>query len=350
MHWRSLDTAIGYRAQAMATQDRWIRGPAADTAVAWCWVPFALLAHGLEPHVGPLRQLLGAVLLFSFLHQPLTLALAYGSPARLRRHRRVFLWSPVVLLVAVVAGTHVSLTALAAVGGLWNAEHTLMQRFGVTRIYGRKGGDEQGGLEKPMLVSWLVFALIWVAADRRTPGLVARVGLDQVNASALGTLHHVAGPAKLLLLPAAAIVVMLVVRWLRAERATVTRNPAKHSYLLSTAVLFAVILIDPVAGFVAYVGAHAVEYFTVVHSALGRPPSRRGVLERTVARTGRTGFLAIYVGTIIGMLALLDRLTTPLEYTTTVLTLGGLHIFYDGFIWKLRQPAVARTLAVPVAE
>ncbi len=333
----------------MATHDRWIRGPAADTAVAWSWVPFALLAHALEPSGGQIRTLLGAVLLFSFLHQPLTMALVYGSPERFRRHRRLYLWTPAVLLLAVVAGTHLSLTALAAIGGLWNAEHTLMQRFGVTRIYGRKGGDDNGALEKPMLVSWLIFALIWVAADRRTPGLVSHVGLDQVNASAIGTLHRLAGPARLLLLPAAAIVVMLAVRWLRAERRAVSTNLAKHSYLLSTGVLFAIILIDPIAGFVAYVGAHAVEYFTVVHSALGRPPATKGILERTVSRTGRAGFLAVYIGSIIGLLTLLDHLATPLEYTTTVLTLGGLHIFYDGFIWKLRQPAVASTLAVPVA-
>jgi hypothetical protein len=333
----------------MATQDRWIRGPAADTAVAWCWVPFAVLAHALEPSVGPLRQLLGAVLLLSFVHQPLTMALVYGSPERYRRHRRLFLWSPIVLLAAVIAGTQISLAALAAVGGLWNAEHTLMQRFGVTRIYGRKGGDDHARLEKLMLVSWLVFALVWVAADSRTPHLVARVGLDQVNASALGTLHRLTGPARLLLVPVAVIAVILATRWIRAERAAATSNPAKHSYLLATAALFAVILVDPVAGFVAYVGSHAVEYFTVVHSALGRPAGSAGVLERAVARAGRSGFLAGYVGAIVGLLAVLDHWATPLQYTTTVLTLGGLHIFYDGFIWKLRQPAVASSLAVPVA-
>ena len=40
--------------------------------------------------------------------------------------------------------------------GLWNAEHTLMQRYGVMRIYGRKAGDDHGRLEKPMLIVWLV--------------------------------------------------------------------------------------------------------------------------------------------------------------------------------------------------
>ncbi len=30
-------------------------------------------------------------------------------------------------------------------------------------------------------------------------------------------------------------------------------------------------------------------------------------------------------------------------------TLGGLHVFYDGFIWKLRRPAVAQSLAIPAS-
>ncbi len=197
----------------------------ADTAIAWSWVPFALVARGLEGSVDPLRHLLAAVLVFSFLHQPLTLALVYGSPERFRLHRRVFIWSPLVLFAVIAAGTQISLVAVAALGGLWNAEHTLMQRYGVTRIYGRKGGDNQGGMEKAMLASWLVLALVWVAADARTPGLVTRVSLDPVNASAVSTLHHLGGMARLLLLPGVAGVVILAGRWLapRPARQRATR-------------------------------------------------------------------------------------------------------------------------------
>jgi hypothetical protein len=31
------------------------------------------------------------------------------------------------------------------------------------------------------------------------------------------------------------------------------------------------------------------------------------------------------------------------------LTFGGLHGFYDGFIWKLRRPAVARGFSIDTA-
>jgi hypothetical protein len=34
-------------------------------------------------------------------------------------------------------------------------------------------------------------------------------------------------------------------------------------------------------------------------------------------------------------------------YAFAVLFLGALHILYDGFVWKLRRPAVAASLGIP---
>jgi hypothetical protein len=31
-----------------------------------------------------------------------------------------------------------------------------------------------------------------------------------------------------------------------------------------------------------------------------------------------------------------------------ILFFGALHIFYDGFVWKLRRPQLAASLGVPV--
>jgi hypothetical protein len=105
-------------------------------------VPFSLAALLLEVDRGALNLLIAGVLLLSFLHQPLTVALVYGDPAEFRLHRRLFVWAPVVVVAAIVVGRAVSPVLVAAVAGLWNAEHTLLQRYGLTRIYGRKVGDE----------------------------------------------------------------------------------------------------------------------------------------------------------------------------------------------------------------
>ena len=33
-------------------------------------------------------------------------------------------------------------------------------------------------------------------------------------------------------------------------------------------------------------------------------------------------------------------------HAAIIFTLGGMHVFYDGFIWKLRRPVVAQSLGI----
>ena len=69
--------------------------------------------------------------------------------------------------------------------GLWNAEHTLMQRYGVLRIYGRKAGDDNGRLEKPMFIVWLVTAIAFIGAYVDLEDLALKLGLDANNTRAV---------------------------------------------------------------------------------------------------------------------------------------------------------------------
>jgi hypothetical protein len=247
----------------------------------------------------------------------------------------------------VLFGRWLSLLLVALVAGLWNAEHTLMQRYGITRMYGRKAGDDHGGLEKPMLFSWLAVALVAAAANPRTPHELAEVDVGAVNQTAITFLGHLRPEAALALIPALAVAALLTSRWIRAERAV--GNPAKWVYLAATAALIVVICIDPVAGFAAYVGAHAVEYFVIVRGAAGRRAASgeggaTGRLIRT--RVGASGFVALAaVGAVIP-LSILEHLGTFTVATAVYLMVGALHIFYDGLIWKQRTPSVARDLAL----
>jgi hypothetical protein len=337
---------------------RWIHSAPVDVSLAFAWLPFALLARAVNADVDALATVLGATFLLSFLHQPLTLPLVYGDPDQLAARRRLFIWSPFVFVVAIAAGLAISLTTVAIIAGLWNAEHTLMQRYGLTRIYGRKAGQSDGGLEKAMLVSWLVLALVWVAADTRTPARIDALPLGQTNSNGLRVLADLQPWAQLLLLPTVLAVVGLVVSWVRSERrrwqfSAATSNPAKLVYLGATAALFGWMLVDPVSGFVGYVGAHAVEYFAIVHRALGSrfADGSGGSLGRTMRRPGgRRRFFGAYLAAFVGLLIIESTVGGPDVYTFTVLFLGGLHVLYDGFIWKLRRPSVARGLVEPVVQ
>jgi hypothetical protein len=222
-----------------------------------------------------------------------------------------------------------------------------MQRYGITRLYGRKAGDDHGGLERPMLFSWLGVAMLAAAANPRTPHYLAEVNLGDVNRRGITFLTRLRPEAVVLLVPMIAFAAVLTARWARAERSAPSANPAKWLYVGATAALIAMVCIDPVAGFAAYVGAHAVEYFVIVHGAAGRRGARGdgGAVGRVVrSPVGASGFVAASaIGAVIPLMAL-ARAGSFTVATGAYLTVGALHIFYDGLIWKQRSPAVAADL------
>jgi len=334
----------------------WIQSARRDAVVAWCWVPFAVVTRVAEQHGSALGLVLSAVLLLSLSHQPLTLGLVYGDRSQFRSHARLFTFAPALMVVAVVVGLRISFLMVAVIAGLWNAEHTLMQRYGITRIYGRKVGDDHGRQERAALFAWLGLVLVAAAANRATPAALAHVDVGEVNRRAIRLLASLRPQARAMVPVALAAVAVLTARWVSVERGRVAAgarvNPAKYVYLSATVALFIVMCIDPVAGFAGYVGAHALEYDSIVHAALGRRAASgdAGWIGRLARRPGGriVFFLATVVGVTVPML-LFQRYGSFTPATAMFLVVGGLHFVFDSVIWKLRRPAVARSLGVPVA-
>lgn len=332
----------------------WISRPSTDVAVAWSWLPVAALSHWLQRDMKQASALLGVAFFVSFVHQPLTLGLVYGDRAVVASRRRMYRYTPIVALAAVLIGVRVSATGVALIAGLWNAQHTLMQRYGLTRIYGRKAGDSQGRIEKALYMVWLALAAIIVAGDDRISKIVKKVDLGRTNRQGLDILLRVRGVAHLIAIPLAIAAVVLTVRWWRGERALGERaNRAKWVYVASTAALLVTIVVDPLAGFTAYVATHAFEYFVIVNrSLMNRPREESVIAAATAGRARRLGAITLYCAVTAGYSLLCLTQEWYDLYAVSVLTLGALHIFYDGFIWKLRRPQVAASLglaATPVA-
>lgn len=329
----------------MRQSEGWILGPGADTALALSWVPFAVAGHVAEAGNQSLRILFAGVMFISFVHQPLTFPLVYGSPWRLATHKRTFLWFPLGAVILIAIATHLSMTLVAVVGGLWNAEHILMQRYGIVRIYGRKGGDDQGSVERWMLVSWFLVALLMVTARGELRHVLDRLSSSSVDAAAAGILAKLTVEASAGVGLAVIAAVYLTGRWLRHQGKT---NGAKWLYLGSTAAMFAVAAFDPVAGVVGFVASHSIEYFAIVGRSVGSEARRPGPLGR-LARlpSGRLIFFAGYLLMAIGLFVALYRLAPTSVVLVGVLAIGAVHFFYDAFIWKLRKPEVAASLSAP---
>jgi hypothetical protein len=326
----------------------WIHGPGADAALAFSWVPFAIAAHSTEAAGGAsLRALFGGVMFISFVHQPLTFPLVYASPWRLASHRRLFVWFPLLAIVAIAMAVQVSLTLVAVVGGIWNAEHILMQRYGITRLYGRQAGDDQGHLERWMLVSWFLIPLLWTAATGNLQPVLDRISSGSVDAEAASVLARMSAEATVALTAVVLASACLTVRWILNERRLATGpNRGKLLYLLSTAGLFGLAVVDPIAAVVGFVAAHSIEYFVLVSRSVGSERQHAGLLGRIARRPhGRSAFFGGYVVAATVAFFLLYRASPPPVLLMGILTIGAVHFFYDAFIWKLRRPEVAASLA-----
>ena len=157
----------------------------------------------------------------------------------------------------------------------------------------------------------------------------------------------------LLLVPVGLWAVAVTVALVRQEAGPVAPNRAKWGYQTSSLLLIAALAVDPAAGFIAYVAAHAIEYFVVVYkttatrygcAGLGRRNGIRGPLPWVARRAaGRVAALAAIAGLALAAHARLNGDA----YDGVLYTVGILHFLYDGFIWKLRKPAVASDFRHP---
>jgi hypothetical protein len=222
-----------------------------------------------------------------------------------------------------------------------------MQRYGVLRIYGRKAGDDHGHIEKPMLIAWLIAGMAFLGAYVDLDAMVARLGLDETNARSARLLSGLHVPALLVFWSAAAVGAAYAARWVRAE--WVRRDGAsvpKVAYAPGTLGLVVMVMIDPIAGIAGYVAAHAIEYFAVVHTSLRTRADASPVARATSSPARRAGMYALYLAAIAAVVAVTWGAGAHDAYAFAILFFGALPILYDGFVWKLRLPAVAASLGI----
>jgi hypothetical protein len=314
----------------------WLRSPLHDLTMALLWLPFVAAARMVTDDQETLRWLVSATLLFSFAHQPLTLWLVYGDSAQRAAHRRLALWGPVAAVAVVGAGTSLRPDVVALVAGVWNVAHTLRQRYGVSRLYGRLAGFDCSG-DNRLLWSWLALATVVALTGTDLVDAARRAGLGRRNTTAVDVLASADAAGAALLLASLSVAVWVTVAWLRDERRRTTHSLPRVAYLASTAVLFVVLAVDPVAGFVGYVGAHAAEYFLVVRWRIQRAgqQTRRGDgVGALVRRVGSNGTIALYAVLVAALIAGLAGLGASHAALALTLTLGALHLAFDSVIWR----------------
>lgn len=360
----------------------WLLGPWFDTiCIAWAWVPFYLFVvfvlgldgswsiggrdgNGTEAGLG-LAMLLA--LGVSYIHRHYTFLLVYGDGQTFRERVRAFTLVPAALFIALALilrlqgelrwelfGLKVRPWMLVLfVTGAWNMWHTLMQRYGITRIYAGKAG---GGLQtraharRDRRLMWSAVALTAALTLMFRASTFAGIANGRrVLIAAEGVTHGVVGWTLLAIIVGGTV--GIAGNWAVHERAA-TLVPRERiprlNFMASTAALLLVFLVHgPIIGYLCFGVAHAVEYIFFFHvfgrrKFAGRGPEQQGLVAKLLARPLVSGPIIALVLTGLFLVLADHRKSEPylVYYTATSL----LHFLYDGWIWKVRKPEVARLL------
>lgn len=325
---------------------RTLHGPVVDHLLGWSWLIVAVMVWPFRSDPAAIRPIVAAAFLLSFAHQPLTLGLVYGDRRQFSVRPMTYRWMPILVAVSIAALWLTSLAVLSMIAMAWNAQHTLMQRYGLLRIYGRKSGDRNGRVERVLLMVLLVVAVSSVAAFSDPWGIVQRLALGETNREAIRLLLPVENVATVVFWFAVSSAVVLLTGWFIAESRS-GGSVHKYSYMTATVGLVGLIVLDPLVGLVAYISTHAIEYFAVVHSSLRVRSDDEPIVRAMRSPLRRVAMWSGYAAAVLVGLAVLERV--PNGVGIAVLLFGALHIIYDGMVWKLRRPEVATSLGVPTA-
>lgn len=278
---------------------------------------------------------------------------AYGDRLLFERFKYRFLLTPLVLGSFCVLFALRDLNALVLIAYVWGVWHGLMQTYGFMRIYDVKVGSVSSltaRLDAAMCVGWFVAAVL-VSPTRMTKVLTdyyqsGGAVLPSSMVRAAITIWLIATA-----LVTVAYVVHLAADWLRGRRP----SPAKL-LLMITSIAFwwysNVLVANMLVGIALFEVFHDVQYLTIVWIFnISRVERNPGVGRFTRFLFRRSwGLAGLYAGLVAayGSLNLIPPVvSSPLlsRSLTGLLTASALlHFYYDGFIWKVREPSVRESL------
>lgn len=321
---------------------------------------------GREPGLGLAMTLALAI---SYVHRHYTFLLVYGDRETFDSRRTAFIWTPAIVFVIAAFAMRLSQgwkipvpfveasvspwMVVLVITGAWNMWHTLMQRHGIARVYAGRAGaglstPEHGKRDKRLLFASALFTAAFVLVMRGET--FSGIGNARKLLAALSWLTEGVGAIAALGLTGA-VLAWCAWDWGKHEFAAELRwreRVPRLSFLASTACLLGVFWVHgPVIGYLCFGTAHAIEYVFFLHH-FGR---------RKFAGEGKTGFVAtmlrkpaasapLIAGGLLGVFWLLTDYRSDEVYLVYYTATSLLHFLFDGWIWKVRQPRVKRTLGL----
>jgi tetratricopeptide (TPR) repeat protein len=334
----------------------WILGPRNDfllfLGTPFLIVPLIILAQ----RSWTVPVLYFAVASFgSFGHHLPGMMRAYGDRALFERFKVRFIVSPIFLAITCIGFNLWQPAPLSLVVFCWGVWHLFMQAHGLARIYDAKVGSTDSTtvrLDSLLVGTWFIAAV--VLADLRLPqliGILYDCGFPAISPSSIDALRLLS------LFAVAGVTFAYVVNAVRRTRERTPPNPIKLALQASTIgfFVFCNLMVEHLLlAVLMFELFHDVQYLTIVWVFNRRRADsdlQAGAFTRFLFRQ-RWYLALLYVGLVAGYGSLsiagrslesanIGGVIGGLIYTSTLL-----HFYFDGFIWKLRDADVSKTLGV----
>ncbi len=278
---------------------------------------------------------------------------AYGDPALFRRFRWRFILAPIFFITAAIVMIQRDSQAFLMVVVVWGAWHWLMQTYGLVRIYDSKARNFDSlsaRLDYTLCLAW--FGVLYWQTDGASGVLMHyyRAG-GRFPPEWVPLVAKVWGAATL------AITLLYVVHLVKRTRAG---NPPSPLKLLLLVVSFVYYLYafgyasSKLIAFGLFEGYHDIQYLAIVwvfNRNRAAKDSSAGTFTRFLFRQ-RMPLILLYVvlclafGSYDFVARSMDEGQIAQVALSVITGLALIHFYFDGFIWRIREPETRATLEV----
>ncbi|MEM7009790.1 MAG: hypothetical protein AAF462_11720 [Thermodesulfobacteriota bacterium] len=324
----------------------WIKDPTFDLAyLSFGWIPIYLAFMIFENYFATILIIVAAT---SFIHRHYTFALVYGQKEEFDKRKKAYILLPIAFFIIALTFYMLGLfSVLLAVSVIWLMFHTIAQKYGLIRIYSRKAGYGLAWLDKGIIYSWFVY--LFFALGERNMGLMSEYYEGRVLVQYLGDYFSIFTMISYLalLLAIAFTLIYIYVELKNWDKISLPKN----IFVISVLLLYAIFFQNLIIGFIVFGFSHAIEYIAFVnvfvHSKYKKRPDSRIFFSRVTKKQW------LYVGIFSALLAVVSVAGTNINAYVLGLYITGssfLHFIYDGWIWKVSKPEVAKPLDINYAS
>ena len=237
--------------------------------------------------------------------------------------------------------------ALLVLSVVWTIYHSLMQKLGILRIYTRQRSAQYAHDDRVLVFGWFGTLVLALASD---PSVHEVAASQALAGRILVPIFEAMAPfAKLAAATLGGYSAFITIRYAYRE----SQHPdgfhaQKWYFILSIWSLYAAIAWNLVAGYIAFGFSHATEYIAFVYVFVQKKytqmnPRGESLLARWAAVPKRSALC--YAALMLVPFALAHE-SWPRALNWYIVGSSFLHFLYDGWIWKVRRPAVARDLGL----